>query len=92
MNVAGTFVDSMREKAGQGAPPPGGLTDAYFLLDASVKYRLFKQLELYVNGRNLLDDRYIASRRPFGARPGAPLWVLARRPRRVLSDSPTTWG
>ncbi len=76
VNVAGTFVDSMRERAGQGSPPPGDLTDAYFLLDASVKYRLFAHLELYANGRNLLDDRYIASRRPFGARPGAPRWVM----------------
>lgn len=76
VNVAGTFVDSMRERAGQGAPPPGQLTDAYFLLDASVKYRLFAHLELYVNGRNLLDERYIASRRPFGARPGAPRWMM----------------
>jgi Fe(3+) dicitrate transport protein len=77
VNVAGTFVDSMRERAGQGTPRPGDLTDAYFLLDASVKYKLFRQLEVYVNGRNLLNDRYIASRRPFGARPGAPLWILA---------------
>ncbi|MBX3219350.1 MAG: TonB-dependent receptor [Labilithrix sp.] len=77
VNVAGTFVDSMRERAGQGTPNPGDLTDAYFLLDASVKYKVFSAVELYVNGRNLLNDRYIASRRPYGARPGAPLWVLA---------------
>ncbi|MBX3217823.1 MAG: TonB-dependent receptor [Labilithrix sp.] len=77
LNVAGTFVDSMRERAGQGTPRPGDLTDAYFLLDASAKYKVFSAVELYVSGRNLLDDRYIASRRPFGARPGAPLWVLA---------------
>ena len=77
VNVAGTFVDSMRERAGQGTPRPGDLTDAYFLLDASVKYKVLPQVELYVNGRNLLDDRYIASRRPYGARPGAPLWMLA---------------
>lgn len=77
INVAGTFVDSMRERAGQGTPRPGDLTDAYFLLDASVKYKVLPAVELYVSGRNLLDDRYIASRRPFGARPGAPLWVLA---------------
>jgi Fe(3+) dicitrate transport protein len=76
VNVAGTFVDSMRERAGQGTPRPGDLTDAYFLLDASVKYKIIPQVELYVNGRNLLDDRYIASRRPYGARPGAPLWIL----------------
>jgi Fe(3+) dicitrate transport protein len=74
-NVAGTFVDEMWEHAGQGTPNPGDKTDAYFLLDASAKYRIFSFLELYVNGRNLTNERYVASRRPFGARPGAPLWT-----------------
>lgn len=76
-NVAGTLVDEMWERAGHGAAPPGAKTDAYFLLDASVKYRVHQQVELYVNGRNLTNDRYIASRRPYGARPGAPLWIMA---------------
>jgi Fe(3+) dicitrate transport protein len=77
VNVAGTYVDEMWERAGHGAAPPGAKTDAYFLLDASVKYRVQKHVELYVNGRNLTNDRYIASRRPYGARPGAPLWMMA---------------
>lgn len=76
LNVAGTFVDSMREAAGQGTPRPGTLTDPYFLLDASAKYRVVKHVELYVNGRNLTNTEYIASRRPFGARPGAPIWFM----------------
>lgn len=76
-NVAGTFVDEMWERAGRDAAPPGAKTDAYFLLDASAKYRVLDHVELYVNGRNLTNDRYIASRRPFGARPGAPLWMMA---------------
>lgn len=76
INVAGTFVDSMREVSGQGTPPPGTLTDAYFLLDASAKYRLIEHVELYVNGRNLTNNEYLVARRPFGARPGAPLWVM----------------
>jgi Fe(3+) dicitrate transport protein len=77
LNVAGTFVDAMWEHAGRGTAKPGDKTDAYFLLDASVKYRVHQQVELYVNGRNLTNDRYIASRRPYGARPGAPLWMMA---------------
>lgn len=77
LNVGGTFVDEMWERAGHGTAQPGDKTDAYFLLDASAKYRVLEHVELYVNGRNLTNDRYIASRRPFGARPGAPLWVLA---------------
>lgn len=77
VNVAGTFVDEMWERAGRGAAPPGAKTDAYFLLDASAKVRVHRHVELYVNARNLTNDRYIASRRPYGARPGAPLWVMA---------------
>ena len=76
LTVGGTYVDSMWEHAGHGNPLPGDKTDAYFLLDASARYRVLEHVELYVNGRNLTNDRYIASRRPFGARPGAPLWVL----------------
>lgn len=76
VNVAGTFVDSMREIAGKGTPRPGTLTDPYFLLDASAKYRVHPHVELYVNGRNLTNQDYIASRRPFGARPGSPLIVM----------------
>jgi Fe(3+) dicitrate transport protein len=76
VNVAATFVDSMREIAGQGTPKPGTVTDSYFLLDASAKYRIIDHLELYVNGRNLTNTQYIAARRPFGARPGAPIWFM----------------
>ncbi|MBX3192993.1 MAG: TonB-dependent receptor [Labilithrix sp.] len=78
--ISGTFVDAMWERAGRGDPSAPGApprTDAYFLLDASAKYRVVDWLELYVNGRNLTDQRYIASRRPYGARPGAPLWLMA---------------
>jgi len=77
MSVAGTFVDAMWEHAGHGAAKPGDKTDGYFLLDASARYRLGGHVELYVNGRNLTNDRYIGSRRPYGARPGAPLWLIA---------------
>ena len=77
MSVAGTFVDEMWEHAGHGTAKPGDKTDAYFLLDTSARYRLLEHVELYVNGRNLTNDRYIASRRPYGARPGAPLWLIA---------------
>lgn len=75
-NVAGTFVDEMWERAGRGTARPGDKTDAYFLLDATVKVRVHDRVELYLSGRNLTNERYIASRRPFGARPGAPLWIL----------------
>ncbi|MBL9022796.1 MAG: TonB-dependent receptor [Myxococcales bacterium] len=72
-NVSGTFVSEMREVAGAGEPPPGEATDASFLLDASIYARPLSFLTFYAVGRNLLDMAYVASRRPFGARPGAPI-------------------
>lgn len=76
-NVGCTYTSSMREIASQGEPAPGTATDDYFLLDASVNVRPLKWLTIYALGRNLLDTAYIASRRPYGARPGAPRWLQA---------------
>jgi Fe(3+) dicitrate transport protein len=76
-NIAGTYVSPMREIAGQGAAAPGAATDDYFLLDATLSYKPLPSLTAYVVGRNLLNTTYVASRRPFGARPGAPIWIQA---------------
>jgi Fe(3+) dicitrate transport protein len=75
VNLSGTYVSAMRESAGQGEAVPGEVTDDYFLLDASANVRVLKWLTIYGLGRNLLDAAYIASRRPYGARPGAPRWL-----------------
>ncbi|AKT39418.1 TonB-dependent receptor family protein [Chondromyces crocatus] len=75
VNVGGTYVSQMREIAGRGDPGPGEATDAYFLLDASASVKVLDWLSVYTTGRNLLNSAYLASRRPFGARPGAPIWV-----------------
>jgi Fe(3+) dicitrate transport protein len=77
VGIGGTYVGAMREVAGQGTPGPGEATDAYFLLDGSLKARPVDHVELYLTGKNLLDSVYLVSRRPFGARPGAPLWLQA---------------
>ena len=76
-SVAGTFVSEMREVAGSGAPGEGEATDMHFLLDASLKATPLKWLSIYATGKNLLNMHYIASRRPFGARPGAPVNLQA---------------
>lgn len=75
VNVSGTYVGTMREVAGQGPAPATELTDAYFLLGASASYKLTSWLKVYATGTNLLNQAYLASRRPYGARPGAPLMV-----------------
>jgi Fe(3+) dicitrate transport protein len=70
VNVSGTFVDSVSEGLGKPA-------DARFIVDASARYRIFEHLDLYATGRNLTNDRYVMTRRPFGARPGAPIGAFA---------------
>lgn len=75
VNVSGTYVGTMREVAGQGPAAATDLTDAYFLLGASASYRVTRWLKLYTTGQNLLNQAYLASRRPYGARPGAPLMM-----------------
>jgi Fe(3+) dicitrate transport protein len=75
VNLAGTYMGAMRESAGQGQAKAADLTDAYFTVDASAYAVPVKRVRLYVNGRNLTNQSYITSRRPFGARPGAPISV-----------------
>lgn len=75
VHFAGTFVDRMRETAGQGVFVPGTTTDAYFTADLSGKFKASKAVSFLFNARNLFGAEYIVSRRPFGARPGAPRWV-----------------
>ncbi|MFO0666055.1 MAG: TonB-dependent receptor [Polyangiaceae bacterium] len=75
LNLAGTFVGDMRESPGQALPTDKQLTDAYFLLDAAVNYKM-KPFTFYVIGKNILGNEYLTARRPFGARPGAPRTIM----------------
>ena len=66
----------MRDQAGQGP-----LTDldvpALLLLDAAVEAQVTRGVSVYATGNNLTNSRAIVSWRPFGARPTAPLRVMA---------------
>jgi Fe(3+) dicitrate transport protein len=77
LNIAGTYMGDMREKPGQGIVPPAEITDAYFELDASAFYRVGSHVTFYVNGRNVLDQRALVARRPYGARTLAPISLQA---------------
>ncbi len=52
--------------------PDTFFSDPFFVLDVAGHYSPTKWLEFYARAQNLFDARYIASRRPFGARPGQP--------------------
>ncbi len=75
VTASGFYTSTMRERAGIGAPPASLRADALLTLDASAGYRITDALKIYLNARNLLDERAVVSHRPFGARPNAPRWI-----------------
>ena len=75
--VSYTYTSVMRDTAGQGELTSSERTDAHHVVDLTVRYEVLNGAELYFRVDNLLDQRYIAARRPFGPRPGKPLQVQA---------------
>jgi Fe(3+) dicitrate transport protein len=73
--VAVGYVGRMREQSGSGPLDLALATDAQLTVDVGVNYRPLPWLNLYMQARNLFDEHYIASRRPYGARPNPPRWV-----------------
>ena len=72
LRLAYTFVDRMRNEASQGNVADALLTDAQHIVDATLQVDFTEEARLYARIDNLLNQQYIASRRPFGARPGKP--------------------
>lgn len=72
-SVSGRYASAMRDEAGQGAFEPGA--DEQLVIDVSLSVFPTEAGQIYLTAQNLFDSRYIASMRPFGARPGRPLWV-----------------
>jgi Fe(3+) dicitrate transport protein len=80
-----TYVGVMRETAGPTLPYGGfglgndeddvsdRLTDDYATVDLVGQYQVFDGAQVYVKIDNLFNTRAIVSRRPFGARPTAPV-------------------
>jgi len=71
-----TFIDTMREQAGQGEIPEGEKTGAQLTFDVNANWNLTSWGQLYLSARNVLGQQVIVSRRPYGARPNAPRTVL----------------
>jgi Fe(3+) dicitrate transport protein len=76
VHLTATFIDAMREEAGQGEAAPGEQTEAQLTFDLNASWSFAKGADLYLSARNLLDNQAIVSRRPYGARPNAPRTVL----------------
>jgi len=75
-DLSGNYVDEMRTNAGQGAVPEGEGTDARLVLDLSAEAILFREYKAFAQVRNLADETYIVSRRPYGVRPGLERTLL----------------
>jgi Fe(3+) dicitrate transport protein len=76
LNISASFVDEMREVAGQGTPEPGDATDSIFMVDAAFHIDVWG-LRLYTKLDNALNEQSIVARRPYGARPNKPLMIQA---------------
>ena len=70
-----TYVGRMREQSGSGPLDLALATDEQLTLDLGLHYQVLPKLRLYAQARNLLDGQFIASRRPYGARPNPPRWI-----------------
>jgi Fe(3+) dicitrate transport protein len=72
VNVAASYMSQLRTKAGQGAFDPAESIDSRVVWDFVASWRFTQQLSAYVKVDNLLDETYVAARRPSGVRPGLP--------------------
>ena len=71
-HLSASYVDEMRSVAGSGDIPDNERTDGYWVTDLAASYQLSDAVELFGKVENLLDETYVASLRPAGARPGRP--------------------
>ncbi len=66
------------QRDGNGDPDERfGKTDSYFVADLSAFYRVKEGVRLFGGVQNLLDETYLVSRQPYGARGGMPRFVYA---------------
>lgn len=66
-----------RARAGQGPIPADERIDRFVVLNLTGEFRMSNNRSLYLGIRNLADARYVAARRPAGARPGLPRTLSA---------------
>ncbi len=67
-SLAWKYMASMRTIAGQGSPPASDSTDAYSMVDLSLRYQWRENQQVYFLADNLFDTQKISARRPYGAR------------------------
>ncbi|MFO0389492.1 MAG: TonB-dependent receptor family protein [Alphaproteobacteria bacterium] len=71
------FVDRMRTVAGSGPLLENQSTDGSFVIDLHAEMEAMNGVRPFVSVTNVLDEVYVAARRPAGLRPGAPMMAYA---------------
>jgi Fe(3+) dicitrate transport protein len=72
VNLAASYVGKMRTTAGQGAFEPQESVDSHVVWDVVASWNFTSSFSTYIKVDNLLDETYVAARRPAGVRPGLP--------------------
>ncbi|MDH3806261.1 MAG: TonB-dependent receptor, partial [Gammaproteobacteria bacterium] len=72
IDLAASYIGQLRSKAGQGSFDPAESIDSHVVWDLMAAWQFTPKLSTYVKVDNLLDETYIAARRPAGVRPGLP--------------------
>ena len=72
ISLASSYLGRVRTKAGQGPVESSESVDARVVWDVLASWRFTQQFSAYVKVDNLLDETYVAARRPSGVRPGLP--------------------
>ena len=72
LNIAANYVGDMRANAGQGEMAFGEGVESHVVWDLLANWNLNERLSTYIKVDNLLDETYVAARRPAGVRPGLP--------------------
>jgi Fe(3+) dicitrate transport protein len=72
ISLAVNYLGELRTRAGQGAFDPAESINSRVVWDTLASWRFSDRLSAYLKVDNLLDETYIAARRPAGVRPGLP--------------------
>ncbi len=70
LSLAASYVGRMRSVAGQGDFTPNETIDAHLTWDGLASWQISPKFRTYFKVDNLLNDTYVAARRPAGVRPG----------------------
>ncbi|HEX6260180.1 MAG TPA: TonB-dependent receptor, partial [Woeseiaceae bacterium] len=70
VNLAANYVGRMRTVAGQGPHVETDTVESHIVWDLLARWHFTQRMSSYVKVDNLLDETYVAARRPAGVRPG----------------------